>query len=396
MTAHSPPAPVNRKLLTPGVYGLLGLIIIGLIFGAYRFFFGLRASTNLNQYYPWGIWIVADVSFIALAAGGFTTAAIAHIFHRSHYHLLARPALVLALLGYTSACVVLAADLGKYYNIWHPLLPRCWQGNSALYEVGMCVMCYLIVLYVEFLPVVCEYFMNSDRRPRLKAICATVYRIAERTMFLFIILGVGISCLHQSSLGNVMVLAADRLHPLWQTPILSLLFLISAAAVGFPTVIFMAIYGAWALRLQPRMHVIGPLARYIPILLGFYLAFKLGDMLIRRSYVHLAELSLQNASFLIEIGLGLVAPILMTLSRRVRRSPQWLCVATALTMFGVVLNRANVYWIGYRPLYTDTMYFPSLAEWGVTVGAVAGMLFCWRAIVTYLPVVSLPHQTRTA
>jgi Ni/Fe-hydrogenase subunit HybB-like protein len=238
--------------------------------------------------------------------------------------------------------------------------------------------------------------MNNDRRPRLKAICAAVYRVAERTMFLFIILGVGISCLHQSSLGNVMVLAADRLHPLWQTPILSLLFLISAVAVGFPVVIFMAIYGAWALRLQPRMHVIGPLARYIPILLGFYLAFKLGDMLIRRSYVHLAELSLQNASFLIEIGSGLVVPILMTLSRRVRRSPQWLCVATALTMFGVVLNRANVYWIGYRPLYTHTMYFPSLAEWAVTVGAVAGMLFCWRAIVTYLPVVSLPHQTRTA
>jgi len=393
---HSPTAPLGTRMLTPGVYALLALVAVGLLCGAYRFLFGLEASTNLDQQYPWGIWIVADVSFIALAAGGFTTAAVVHIFHRSHYHLLARPALTLALLGYTSACLVLAADLGRYYNIWHPVLPMCWQGNSALYEVGMCVMCYLIVLYIEFLPIVCEHFIRDDRRPRLQAFFTRLYGLVGRTMFLFIILGVGISCLHQSSLGNVMVLASYKLHPLWQTPILSLLFLVSAVAAGFPVVIFMAICGAWSLGLKPRMHVVAPLARHVPLVLSIYLAFKVGDLLVRRSYVHLAEATPQTVSFLVEILVGLAVPIALTLSSRVRQSPKWLSLATALAMFGIVLNRANVYWIGYQPPYTQKIYLPSLTEWGITIGVLAGLLVCWRAALVFLPVVSLPHRFKTA
>jgi Ni/Fe-hydrogenase subunit HybB-like protein len=389
--AHEHPVPVDRKLLTPGVQVLLVLMAIGLVCGLYRLFLGLQASTNLNQQYPWGIWIVADVSFIALAAGGFTTAAIAHIFHREHYHALARPALVTALLGYTFACVALAADLGKYYNIWHPILPSMWQGNSALFEVGMCVMCYLTVLYIEFVPVFCERFIGDRRWPLLSRLCAVVNRVVGKTMFLFIILGVGISCLHQSSLGHVMALVPSKLHPLWYSPILALLFLLSAIAVGFPTVIFACICASWALRLKPQMHILGGLAKYIPVFMGAYLAFKIGDMLIRKSWVHI-DASSQSALFMIEMAFGLVVPIAMTVSSRVRRSPRWLALASLLAMLGVVLNRANVYVIGYQPPYVVKVYFPSLAEWGLTIGAVAGLVFFWRLIATYFPVITLPSK----
>jgi len=395
MTGHDQPAPLKGKLLTPGVWCLLVLTAIGAFAGVYRFLFGLGSSTNLNQQYPWGIWIVADVSFIALAAGGFTTAAIAHIFHRHHFHVLARPALVAAMLGYTFACIALAADLGKYYNIWHPILPSMWQGNSALFEVGMCVMCYLTVLYIEFVPVFCERFIGDSRYPKLGGICTVVNRVAGKTMFLFIILGVAISCLHQSSLGHVMALVPSKLHPLFYSPILALLFLLSAIAVGFPTVIFVCIYGSWALKIKPQMHVLGALAKYIPVFLSVYLAFKIGDMLIRRSYVHLTEASIQSTMFIIEMVFGLVIPIVMTLSRRVRNSPRWLCVATLLAMFGVILNRANVYVIGYHPPYIVKVYFPSIAEWGLTIGVAAGLLLCWRVIVTYFPVISLPGKATT-
>ena len=178
MSVHDHAVPINRRLLTPGVWALLALTAVGVVAGVYRFLFGLEASTNLNQQYPWGIWIIGDVSLIALAAGGFTTAAIAHVFHRRHFHALARPALVVALLGYTFACILLAADLGRYYNIWHPILPGMWQGNSALFEVGMCVMCYLTVLYIEFIPVFCERFIGDPAWPRLAQICSAVNRIA--------------------------------------------------------------------------------------------------------------------------------------------------------------------------------------------------------------------------
>ena len=391
MTAHEPSVPVNRKLLTPGVWALLVITAVGLCFGAYRFLCGLGPSTNLDQQYPWGIWIVADVSFIALAAGGFTTAAVAHIFHRQPYHVLARPALVAALLGYTFACVALAADLGRYYNIWHPILPSMWQGNSALFEVGMCVMCYMTVLYIEFIPVFCERFIGDRRFPTLGRICAVVNHVVARTMFLFIILGVGISCLHQSSLGHVMVLAPSKLHPLWYTPILSLLFLLSAIAVGFPMVIAVSICGSWALKLKPDMRALGSLAKYVPFLLSIYLAFKIGDMLIRRSWVHI-DGSRESTAFIIEMAFGLMIPLVMVVSHRVRSSPRWLCIASLLVMLGVILNRANVYWIGYQPPYTDKLYFPSLTEWGFTIGAVAAMFFCWRVIVTYFPVITEPGR----
>ncbi|MCK4341020.1 MAG: Ni/Fe-hydrogenase cytochrome b subunit [Phycisphaerae bacterium] len=386
---HDPPVPVNRKLLTPGVWALLALMAFGAVCGVYRLLFGLEASTNLNQQYPWGLWIIADVSFIALAAGGFTTAAIAHIFHRQYCHALARPALVAALLGYTFACVVLAADLGRYYNIWHPMLPSMWQGNSALFEVGMCVMCYLVVLYVEFVPIFCERFIGSPGHPKLSRVCEAANRVVGKTMFLFIILGVAISCLHQSSLGHVMALVPSKLHPLWYSPILSLLFLLSAIATGFPTVIFVCICGSWALKLKPEMRVLGALAKYIPFFLSIYLAVKIGDMLIRGTWLHI-DGSPQSMVFIVEMLLGLVIPIAMTASRRVRGSPRWLSVAALLVMLGVVLNRANVYLIGYQPPHVVRIYFPSLAEWGLTIGSVAALLVLWRVIVTYFPVIGPP------
>lgn len=392
MNAHEQPIPIDRKLLTPGVWGLLILMAIGALFGAYRFLFGLQASTNLNQHYPWGIWIVADVSFIALAAGGFTTAAIAHVFHRHRYHTLARPALITALLGYTFACVALAADLGRYYNIWHPMLPSMWQGNSALFEVGMCVMCYMVVLWAEFIPVFCERFVGDLRYPRLNRLCSLVNRAAGRVMCVLIVLGVAISCLHQSSLGHVMVLAPSKLHPLWWTPILSLLFLISAITAGFPTVIFACICGSWALKLKPPMRILGDLARYVPFLLTIYLGFKVGDMLVRRSYVHLSEGSRQNTMFMIEMVFGLVVPLVMLLLHRVRYSPRWLSIASLLVMIGVIVNRTNVYWIGYQPANTTETYFPSLAEWGFTIGALAALILLWRWIVIYFPVITPLEQ----
>lgn len=384
---HAPAVP--KTILTPGAWLCLALVAVGLVCGLYRFFFGLQASTNLSQQYPWGIWIVADVSFIALAAGGFVVAAIAHILHRTQYHALVRPALITAMLGYTFACILLAADLGRYYNIWHPLLPSMWQGNSALFEVGMCVMCYLTVLYIEFVPVFCERFANDPRPRTFARACGFIYAAANRVLPVFIILGVAISCLHQSSLGNVMVLAPTKLHPLWWSPILSLLFLISAIVAGAPTVIFASICGSWSLGIAPPMRILSQLAKFVPLTLCIYLAIKITDMVIRGTFVYLSSWNLQSSVFVLEIVLGLIIPIMALLSVKVRNSPRLLAGATFLVMLGIVLNRAAVYWIGYKPATLATFYTPSLAEWGFTIGAAACVAFAWRALAILFPIVSL-------
>ena len=397
MSAHLTPSPVARKLLTPGVGVLLVLIFVGLCVAAYRFIFGLEAVTNLDQQYPWGLWIAIDVATgVALAAGGFTTSALVYIFNRGHYHAIIRPALLTAMLGYTFVGIGLMADLGRYYNIWHPAWPTMWQGNSVLFEVGMCVMCYLTVLYIEFLPVFCERFEGDARFPKLGRVCGRLKHIIEKTAFLWIIAGVVLSCLHQSSLGNLMVIAPSKMHALWYTPILALLFLLSAIAVGFPMVIFESIYAQWALKLKPEMHILSALARYIPWFLGLYLAFKIGDMVIRESYVHLAEMSTQSVLFVVELLLGVVVPFVMLLSARVRSSKRKLFAAACLVVAGVALNRVNVFLVAYMPPYATKVYFPSLGEFAVTIGLISLLILIYRLIVTWLPVVSHPAETRGA
>jgi len=397
MSAHEVPGPVERKMLTPGVCVLLVLIATGLCFAAYRFMFGLQAVTNLDQQHPWGLWIAIDVATgVALAAGGFTTAALAHIFHREHYHAITRPALLTAMLGYTFVGIGLLVDLGRYYNIWHPAWPTMWQGNSVLFEVGMCVMCYLTVLYIEFLPIACERFTDNPQFPKLGRFCAALKGLVDKTAFFFIIAGVVLSCLHQSSLGNLMVIAPSKMHPLWHTPILSLLFLLSAIAVGFPMVVFESIYAAWSFKLKPEMHILSALARYIPVLLGIYLAFKIGDMLIRGSYVRLVEGSAQSTLFIVEMSFGLIVPLFMLLSERVRTTPRLLFTAALLIVLGVALNRANVFLVAYQPPYAIKAYFPTVGEFAVTVGLVSLLILVYRVIVTYFPVISQPGKVKIA
>ena len=273
MSEHGRPAPLEWQFFTPGVFLLLTLTFIMFCVAAYRFIFGLEAVTNLDQQHPWGIWIAFDVATgVALAAGGFTTAALAHIIHSEHYLAIVRPALLTAMLGYTFVGIGLMFDLGRYYNIWHPMLPGMWQGSSVLFEVGICVICYLAVLYIEFVPILCDRLEDDVRWPTLSRIGAFVNRVLGKFLFILIIAGVVLSCLHQSSLGNLLVIAPSKFHDLWDTPILSLLFLLSAFMVGFPMVIFESMFASWSLNLKPEMAVLSPLAKYVVFLTGLYLA----------------------------------------------------------------------------------------------------------------------------
>ncbi|MCB2156305.1 Ni/Fe-hydrogenase cytochrome b subunit [bacterium] len=383
------PAPVKGRFFTPGVMVLIALAATGLFFGLKRFIFGLESTTNLDHQYPWGLWIGVDVaSGVALAAGGFTTAFLAHIIHRERYHAIVRPALLTAMLGYTFVCLGLQVDLGRYYNVWHPMF--MWQGNSVLFEVGMCVMCYLTVLYLEFMPIACETFMAQDRFPRIKKLATFAYGKVNKIMFLLVIAGVVLSCLHQSSLGTLMVIAPSKLHPLWWTPLSPLLFLLSAIAVGFPMAIWESLLASKSFKLKPEMDVLGPLARLIPFTLGVYLIIKIGDMIWRGTYTYLGDGSVESICWIIEVGAGVILPIVMFAIPKVRRSPKLLFIPATLAVLGVLFNRVNVFVIGYNPPYTDKTYVPSIGEFAVTIGLIATLMLVYRVIVTFFPVISQP------
>jgi len=399
MKSHVIPTPVSTKFFTPGVIFLLLLAVNGIAFVLARFLFGIGAVTNLNDQYPWGLWIGVDVAAgVALAAGGFTTAALGHVMHQEQYHVVVRPALLTAMLGYTFVALAVMIDIGRWYYIWHPLI--MWNGNSALFEVGICVMVYMTVLYIEFLPIVTERFMGrvnlkgflSRLSKPIDKILHALDRGLSKTMFLFIIAGVVLSTLHQSSLGTLMIIAGPKMHPLWQTPILPLLFLLSAIAIGFPMVIFESLLATRSLGLKPEVDVLSKLARMVPPLLGVYLAFKIGDMVIRESFVYLAEINTASVMFMVEILLGIIIPLRMFLSISVLRSPLWLFVASSLVIVGVLLNRINVFIVAYTPPVSYGAYIPSFGEISVTVGFASLLVLMYRFLVMNLPVISIAGQ----
>ena len=393
------PTQMHTRFFTTGTKVIFGIMLLGLAAYAYRLIAGIGAATNLNDQYPWGIWIAIDVaSGVALAAGGFTTAALADIFHKEKYHAITRPALLTAMLGYTFVVIGLLADLGRYYSVWHPMLPSMWQGNSVLFEVGICVMIYLSVLYIEFLPIVVERFAGRVRLPGPLAILNRLTesflqlgdRYLKRFIFFFIIAGVVLSCLHQSSLGTLMVIAPTKLHALWYTPISPLLFLLSAIAVGFPMVIFESILASRSFGLKPELPVLSSIARYTPLLLGVYLALKIGDITLREAWPYVWEFSPQSWAWLVEMVGGVVAPIVILANRRRRQSLGWLFTAATMVILGVVLNRINVFLVAYTPLYSTGSYVPSIIEIMVTVGLISALVLVYRWIVITFPVISAP------
>ncbi|MBI2787143.1 MAG: Ni/Fe-hydrogenase cytochrome b subunit [Elusimicrobia bacterium] len=400
MNHYSRPVPMRGPYLTPGVIVLIVLALIGLAALGARFLFGLGAVSNLSTAWPWGIWTpTIKAGGVALAAGGFTTAALGHIMHREEFEPIIRPALLTAVLGYTFVALSVCIDIGRWYFIWHPLV--MWNGNSALFEVGICVTIYLNVLYIEFLPVVVERFKGRVALPGALArwdrsaerLLAALDRGLEKTMFVFIIAGVVLSTLHQSSLGTLMVIAGPKMHPLWQTPVLPLLFLLSAISVGLPMAIIESLLSARSFGLKPRMDLLAELGRLTVPLLAIHLGFKIGDMVIRETFVHLMKVDAVSVLFTAEVLLGLVLPLRMLVSAKVRRSPPMLFAAAALVAGGVLLNRMNTFLVAYTPAYAAKTYFPAFGEVAVAVAFVCLQVLIYRAVVMIFPVISLPDRT---
>ncbi len=401
MSSHENAAPVENTFFTTGMKVLTAVMVAGLGFGLYRLVFGLGAATNLNNQYPLGFWIGVDVATgVALAAGGFTSGALVYVFNREHFHAIIRPALLTAMLGYTFVGIGLMFDLGRWYNIWHPAIPFMWQGNSVLFEVGMCVMIYLTVLYIEFAPIVCERFIGRVNLPkklgRLNDFIDIVLRFADFTlgkiMFIFIITGITLSCLHQSSLGTLMVIAPYKIHPLYWSLLSPAFFLSSAIAVGLTMIIFESMIASRSFGRKPEMHILTPLSKIIPYLLGIYIALKIGDMLYRSTYIYLFEGSAPVIMFWIEFGLLTIVPFFMFMSSDIRRSPRGLFIAAAMYISGILLNRCTVFFIAYEPQYAAKAYIPAIGEFALTIGIIAAIIFVYRALVTILPVLPAPER----
>lgn len=353
--------------------GLSGLVLIAFSLAIYRFWGGLGAATNLTDSMPWGLWIGFDMLCgIALAAGGFVLAGTVHIFGLKKYEVFVRPAIVTALLGYLLAIIGLLMDLGRPWAIWHPVL--YWQPHSVMFEVAWCVMLYTTVLFLEFLPIVFERF---HMEPAL--------RLMRRAMIVFIVMGIVLSTVHQSSLGSLFVMMGHRLHPLWFTPLLPLLFLMSSLAVGVAMVIFEAILSGLLFGHRYPIRLLGDLSRALPLILSLYLGLRLMDLNGRGELGWLFDNSLESWAFILEVVLGVVLPGVLLLSPEVRYDRLKLFGCSIMVIAGVVMNRLNVSLLGM--LHTSRGYMPRWIEILVSAGVIAGGLLVLSLMNRNLPIV---------
>jgi Ni/Fe-hydrogenase subunit HybB-like protein len=352
---------------------LLVILAAGFYSTLLRFTKGLGAATHLTDRFPWGLWIGFDVICgVGLAAGGFTLAAIVYVFHLRRFHPILRPSILTAFLGYALVAVALLIDLGKPYNIWHPLV--MWNPHSVMFEVAWCVMLYLTVLALEFSPAVFERFGMQKPLKLLKAITIPL-----------VIVGVLLSTLHQSSLGSLFLIVPSKLHPYWYSPLLPLFFFISAVGVGMAMVIFESSLSARAFGREIEMPLLAALGRAMAVVLGVYGILRLQDLWGRGALAHLREPSTETVLFALEILLGLLIPLPLLLIRRVREDREGLFAAAVLVITGFFLNRLNVSITGLE-YSARAHYFPKWTEVAVTLSMVGIGFVCFALAARYLNV----------
>ena len=338
-----------------------------------RFTGGLARVTNLTDAFPWGLWVAFDILCgVGLAAGGFTVAAMVYLFGWERYRPVLRPAILTAFLGYLFVVFALLFDLGKPWNVWHPLIMH--NPHSVMFEVGWCVMLYTTVLALEFAPSVWQ-----------KLRWGRGLRIWKRITVPLVLAGVLLSTLHQSSLGSLFLIMPQKMHPLWYSGLLPVLFFISAVGVGLAMVVVESYFSSRAFGRQIEWHLLSDFGKFmvLPMLL---LAVIRGFDLFQSGGLALAFAPTREAAlFWLEILLSLVAPLVLILGFGASDKPKWLLATAFLSVGGFILYRINVA-ITAIDATVRSGYFPSFWEVMISLGVVTAGCVVFAAAVKYLPI----------
>ncbi len=368
--------------ITPAMWVMIAFIVAGVISALVRFAFGIGAISDLSYAYPWGFWISFDLYCgVALGAGAFTIVAAVEIFDLKEFRPLVRPSVLTGFLGYVMVVIALLVDLGQPLRIWHMMVYQ--NHTSILFEVGICVMLYTTVLAIEFSPVILEGLKQNK-------IAHTIHKYS----FPFVILGVVLSTLHQSSLGSMLIIEPYKLHPLWWTPILPVLFFVSAINVGLGMIIVESTLSANAFGQGLETHLLKKLALVDVFVLLTYLVIRFTQLALA-GHLHLLFTSgSMSLLFWSEILVGSIIPIALFSQEKIRENPKTLFIGAIFVVGGLMFGRFNVSWLAithsdpltYVPSFMSNVdYFPTLPEVAVSFGIVAAGVLAFNLAAKYLP-----------
>ncbi len=366
--------PIGGKVLTRPFMFLLFVSLVAAYFLARRFIFGLGDVTGMNDGYPWGIWIAYDVVVgTAFACGGYAMALLIYVLNDRKYSPLLRPAILASLFGYSLASVSVFFDVGRYWQMYNIFLPGYGNTNSVLFEVALCIGIYTLVLWIEFTPT----FLKQLKADKVQ------FKL-DKLMFFFIALGILLPTMHQSSLGTLMIIAGSKLHPLWWSSLLPLLFLISSILLGFAAVIFESSISTLRFKVADEKHILEKLSKLFPWIIATYLLVRFGDIIYRGNLELLFKGNTHSLMFYIENLLFLLPAIFLSMSK-FRQSRRALFFCALSLMLAGALYRFNCFIIQYDP-GNGWNYYPKAGEIWITLGIIAVEIMGYLLFIKKLPV----------
>lgn len=373
--------PTDRSLYTPFNVVCGVILVIGLLLTVLRFTGGLAAVTNLDNNYPWGLWIGFDLmAGVALAAGGYTTSAACYIFGMKRFHSAVRPAILTGFLGYALVVLSLNYDVGRPWRLPYPFIMQ--RGTtSLLFEVAACVALYLTVLFLEYSPAALEWLGLKKLR-----------NVLVKITMVLTIFGVVLSTLHQSSLGALFLIAPSKLHPLWYSTYIPVYFFISSIIAGLSMVIF---EGSLSHKYFHDKMDATYRAEHDGLVLGFakaasfvmagYLIIKVIGIAVENQWSLLG--TPYGLWFLVEL-IGFVAlPCYLYAVGARDKNLKLIQITSIIAVVGIVLNRLNICLIAFNwYLPWSQKYIPHWGEVMLTLAMLTFGVLVFKFIVTKQPI----------
>lgn len=364
------------KMWTPTTVIMFLLMLMGGAILFLRLVKGLGAVTNLNDRFPWGLWIGIDVlGGVAMAAGGFLIAGAVYILNMKKYKPIVRASILNAFFGYLLAATAITLDIGVPWRIWHPIF--MWQIHSVMWIVAIHVVLYTSTLATESSPMFFEKLGMEKAAGFIHKIIVPV-----------VLFGVLLSTLHQSSLGAVYLITAKKLSPFWYNSQIPTLFLISAIMMGLSMVSFETILSEKFFKHKADIGILSGLARGTLIAAVIYLIAKLWFLFKGPGIPAAFNGSMEANMYLLEMGISVVGPVILLSMKSVRENVRSIFFVNVLVISGVLLNRLNVSIFGvYRDQSaTGFSYFPSWMEFVVTLAFISFAIIGFKVSVKYLRV----------
>ena len=374
-------APMGGDIVTRPFLFFALLVLIAIVLLGVRFVYGLGEVTNLNNGYPWGLWVVLDIHITAaIGCGGYILAVVIYILNKGEFHTLIRPALLGSAFAYTLANLAAFVDIGRWWNFYQIALPWNINLNSVMIEVAICMGLYMIVLWVELVPSFLEHFRKQKYLPTF-----------NKFLFFIISLGIVLPTMHQSGLGALIVVAGNKISPLWQTPWISFLFLLSAIIMGFAIVVFEGAVTVLGLGRRLELHLYQRLANVLRWALVGFLFVRFADLIYRNAFSAMSGNSTLTIMFLIETALFVVPTIVLFHPRWKGNAKLLFLSAVSLLLAGAIL-RFNALIVGFIPS-AGYVYFPTVIELLVSIGLLAVEIAGFMLIVKRYPI--LPPRIKT-